>query len=368
MARRWMYSFCVALLFLTTGCLQTNVIDEVSLIRLAAYDLDDDQQLKITVSFPTFIEQGGKNVLEKGIIEASGDTVKGTKLMLNKRAQRPLVLGQIRVILFSKALAERGLEDFVDSLYRDPSVGNRVLLAIVDGQAEEILKTEIGSGEQAGVFLADLLRQNMEQNMIPSTNLHEFLFSFYSDARDPYLPLIKKSGSSVRVAGTALFKADVVHSTLSGDESFLLKLITTPTRQATQQFTLHREEGASSHVVIEKLNSELTKEVEKTEAGPIFHYNMTIDGEIIDYTGERNLDEPGVVKELQEQVEEEITRRLTDMLYQFRDDGIDPVGAGEFYRSTTRDWRPEEWKNSIYPAANFKLDVELNIVQSGAIE
>lgn len=366
MDKRWMYSLSFIIFFLT-GCLQTSIIDEVSLIRAAAYDLDDKQQLKITVTFPTFIEQGGKNVLEKGIIEASGDTAKGTKVMLNKRAQRPLVLGQIRVILFSRDLAEQGIEDFVDSLYRDPAVGNRILLAVVDGQGEEILELELGSGEQPGVFLSDLLRQNMEQNMIPSTNLHEFLFSFYSDARDPYLPLLKKTGNSVRVAGTALFKADALHSTLSGDDSFLLKLLTTPTRQATQQFTLHRE-GATSHVVIEKLNSELTKEVEKTEAGPIFHYNVTIDGEIIDYTGEMNLDEPGVVKEVQEQIEEEITRGLTDMLYQFRDDGIDPVGAGEFYRSTTRDWRPEEWKNSIYPTANFKLDVELNIVQSGAIE
>ncbi|MCM3713648.1 Ger(x)C family spore germination protein [Alkalihalobacillus oceani] len=366
MAKRWMSSVCLAVLFLT-GCLQTNVIDEVSLIRSAAYDLDDEQQLKITVSFPTFIEQGGKNVLEKGIIEASGDTAKGTKVMLNKRAQRPLVLGQIRVILFSRELAEQGIEDLVDSLYRDPSVGNRILLAVVDGRAEEVLKTELGSGEQAGVFLSDLLRQNMEQNMIPSTNLHNFLFSFYSDARDPYLPLIKKAGDTVRVAGTALFKADVVHTTLSGDDSFLLKLLTTPARQATQQFTLNGE-GATSHVVIEKLNSELKKEVEKTETGPIFRYNMTIDGEIIDYTGEMNLDEPGVVKEVQEKIEEEITRRLTDMLYQFRDEGIDPVGVGELYRSTTRDWRPEEWENSIYPAATFELDIELNVIQSGAIE
>lgn len=321
----------------------------------------------MTVSFPTFLEQGDSNILEQDVIMAEGETAKGTKIMLNRQSQKPLEYGQIRVLLFSEELAKRGLETYVDSMYRDPAVGNRILLSVVEGEAGELLKSNLGAGEQAGVFLSDLIRQNMESNTIPAMNMHEFLFSLYNDGRDPFLPMLKKRGEEIGVSGTALFAGDRLQTKLDLKDSFYLKLITTPAREANQQFQFEHE-GHTNYIVIEKIYSNLIKTVDKSGVSPLFSFLIKVDGEIIDYTGDMNLDEDETIGKIERSIEETIATRIKTLLDQFRDDGIDPVGIGELYRSTTRDWKPEQWKNELYQSSEFEVSVELDIIQSGAVE
>ena len=46
----------------------------------------------------------------------------------------------MRVVLFGKALGERGMGEIITNLQRDPNIGRDVQLAIVDGTAEEPFK------------------------------------------------------------------------------------------------------------------------------------------------------------------------------------------------------------------------------------
>ncbi|GAE28972.1 Ger(x)C family spore germination protein [Halalkalibacter hemicellulosilyticus] len=363
-------SYLVLFLLLLSACLETSIVDEVALIRIVSIDkADEEDYIKVTVNFPTFLEQGEESLLQQGSISATGQTTKGTKILLNRRSQKPLRFGQARVMLFGDELAKEGVEVYLDAMYRDPSVGNRMLIGIVKGNnAGEMLETELGVGELAGVFIPDLIQQNMDLNTIPSANMHEFLFSMYNDGRDPFAPMLKLQGNHVRIIGTALFSDQSYHSEIGLDESFILKTITSVTKQAIKQFEVKDEEGQSVYIVIEKLNSQLNKQVDKSGESPLFRFHIHIDGEMQDHSGDFNFDEPETVDNYEQKIEEKLKLQTLDMLERFRDQGIDPVGIGELYRSTTRDWNPTLWKEEIYSTANFEVNVSINIVQSGAIE
>ena len=58
---------------------------------------------------------------------------------LNAKSPHNVVVGQMRVVLFGKALGERGMGEIITNLQRDPNIGRDVQLAIVDGSAEELL-------------------------------------------------------------------------------------------------------------------------------------------------------------------------------------------------------------------------------------
>ncbi len=120
----------------------------------------------------------------------------GTRIKLEQQSQRKVELGQLRVMLLSEAFATRGVEKYLDPLYRDPTIGTRVFLAVIsDGTAENVLSTKLKTGdEQPGIYISDLIQQNIDNNAIPIMNFHLFLYGLYSDARDPYLPtlIIKK--------------------------------------------------------------------------------------------------------------------------------------------------------------------------------
>ncbi|WP_088102263.1 Ger(x)C family spore germination protein [Halalkalibacter urbisdiaboli] len=355
----------IVIVFFLAGCLQTRIIDEVAMIRSAAFD-QTDKGIKMMVSFPTFLEQGQENVLEQGVIEAESQTTKGARVLLSRQSQKPLTYGQLRVLLFSEQLAKQGIEAYVNAMYRDPSVGNRIFLCVVEGEnAGELLEANLGAGEQAGVFISELLQQNMDTNTIPATNMHEFLFSLYNDGRDPYLPVITKNGDSLSVSGTALFKRETFHSILHLEDSFLLKLMTSRTKQALQQFKLPFDQ---SFVVIENINSSKNRDISKANGVITFTINMHLNGEIVDYTGESNLEDQQVITKIEQSIKEQIETRSLELLETFRDEGIDPIGVGEKYRSTTRNWDPTEWKDTLYSQVQFNVSANVSILQSGAVE
>ncbi|MFC0472943.1 Ger(x)C family spore germination protein [Halalkalibacter kiskunsagensis] len=369
MNKQLIYS-CVVLIYtlLLTGCLETSIVDEVSMVRAASFDLEEDGKLKLTVIFPTFPDKGQEQTLEQRIIEATGETTKGTKIWLNKNAQKPILFGQVRVLLFSQALAEQGLEKYIDAMYRNPAVGNRISLGIVEGNdAGALLDVDLGIGDSAGVFLPELIEQNQDTSTLPPTNMHEFLFSLYNDGRDSYLPLIVQSDNKVFVAGTALFSGDKFHSKLNFEDSFFMKLLLDTTRQGIHEFAIQDQEQ-TSYVVIEKLNSDFKRRVDKSGDVPLFIFDVMIDGAIEDYDGQMNLDETDTLNKIQQTIEKQISNRAQELLIQFRNEGIDPVGIGEKYRSTTRNWNAEKWKNELYPSAEFEVNVDLRIIQSGAVE
>jgi spore germination protein len=353
---------------LLSGCLDTRIVDEVSIVRVASFDLDKEGKIKLTVNFPTFPEQGQEESLEQGTISASAETTKGTRINIDKHTQKPIVFGQVRALLFSQELAEQGIEKTIDTMYRDPKVGNRIFLGIIEGNdAGPLLEADIGDGQQVGVFIPDLIEHNYETGTLPQTNMHEFLFSLYNDGRDPYLPLLHYSGDKVYIVGTALFLDEKYHSKLNIDDSFILKLLSGKTKQAFKQFDVTYE-GQTSYVVIEKLNSYLDRGLDTSTGLPKFTLDITIDGAIEDYDGHMNLDENEIINEMEESIEKQISNRAKELLTQFRDGGLDPVGLGEKYRSTTRNWNSEQWRNELYPNAEFEVTVELKIIQSGAVE
>jgi spore germination protein len=354
-------------LLLLTGCLQTRIIDEIAVVRTVGFDVYGEQGLNMTVSFPTFLEQGEQNVQERDVINANAETVKGARILLNEKSQKPLEFGQLNTLLIGDELATRGVEDFIDSLYRDVSVGNRITLALVDGKASEIISGDLSGGEQTGVYLSDLIQQNMEMNTVPTTNMHEFLFSLYNDARDPFLPVLWIEDERVGIKGTALFKDDKYQRMLNNDDSFILKLMTTPTKQTSKQFHLDMEEEESI-VVLEKIFSRRKRSMDRSGSHPIYRIEIDIKGEIIDYTGEKNLEEENLVGEIEKVIEEKIAKRSKTLLEEFRDEGIDPVAVGEKYRSTTRDWQPDAWLDTIYQTVEFEVIANVEIMNSGAIE
>ncbi|ARK30260.1 Ger(x)C family spore germination protein [Halalkalibacter krulwichiae] len=370
MRKRLQCSFLILLfVVILSGCVETSVVDEVSMVRAAAFDTVEGGRIKVTANFPTFPEDGAENTLADGLLAATGDTTKGARIILNQKNQKPLVAGQLRLLLFSEELAEGGIENLIDAMYRDPSVGNRIYLAIAEGSdAGRFLESDEKSGELSGVFLPELIEHNMENNMVPETNMHQFLFSLYNDGRDAFLPLVRKTEEeNIDVWGTAVFSGDKLHTKLDHDDSFMLKMMLERTKRSTKQFSLQNDED-ETFVVIDNIHSSVSRTIHTQGEVPEFKVEIDIIGAIDDYSGDKNLDDETIIKEIETSVEETIKADSENLLNDFREKGIDPVGVGEVYRSTNRNWDAERWKNEIYPTVSFTVDVELKVVQSGAVE
>ncbi|MFB4163465.1 Ger(x)C family spore germination protein [Alteribacillus sp. JSM 102045] len=355
------------ILILITGCLDTQIIDEILLIQTVGLDKYDEEKLKYSVTFPVFLEQGEESTLNMQQLSVISETTEEARSLLNTRAQQPLRYGQIRVILFGKDVAVEGVEKYVKSFYRNPRIGSKIYLCITEGNTDEILNLKGENQQRVGMYFSDLIEQNINFENIPKTNMHLFLFDLYSDGKDAILPLIKKEGDQPQLIGTALFDFDRYVESLDLNKTYILKLLRDGSEGGTSQFVIEHE-GKKDYVVIENVFSEVKYNEKTRKPYPKYDIELKIQGEITDHTGNIDLSDPKQVAEIETSVGNQIKTEGDKLIKRFQELKIDPIGFGEKYRSKTRNWKPNEWKENIYPETKANVKVDLKILQSGAIE
>ncbi|MDE5411984.1 Ger(x)C family spore germination protein [Alkalihalobacterium chitinilyticum] len=360
---KWIILICI-ILFVLTGCVETNIIEELSLVHGMAYDEAEGDQLELTAAFPNFVEQGEESALFSQILTGIGRTTNGAIEQINMKSQRPIKLGQSRVYIFSSTIAENGIEHLADALYRNPDVPNRVQLAVSVDKAKDIFNTVDENEDRVGVYIPDLI-DHVQQLAIPPTNLHLFLYSMYNDGRDAYLPLIKGE-DELNIIGTALFDHDKYVAQINLQESYMLRYLTVRGKHGTQQHIVTHE-GGDLVVTVENITSTYRVKMENRGETPTFIYHVHVKGEITDSSERINIDDPGFIPKLEKEMKEEKVKKAEILITKFKELKIDPLGLGEQYRSRTRNWQPEKWEE-MYQDIDVEFNFNVQIIHSGAIE
>ncbi|SDH39072.1 Ger(x)C family spore germination protein [Alteribacillus bidgolensis] len=357
----------LSVLILITGCLDTQIIDEILLIQTVGIDKHEEQKLKYSVTYPFFLEQGEESTLNMEQISVISETPEEARSLLNTKAQQPLRYGQVRVIMFGKEVAEEGLEKYVKSFYRNPRVGSKIFLSLTEGKTEEILNLKGEEQQRIGMYFSDLIEQNIEFENIPETNMHLFLFDLYSDGKDAFLPLIKKVEGEPKLIGSALFDFDRYVDHIDMNQTYILKQLQDGSEGGTNQFMVEYK-GEKEYVVIDNVFTEVQYKEKKRTPYPEYDIELQIQGEITDNTGNIDLSDSNQVAIIEQSVGKQIKTESEKLIKRFQELKIDPLGFGEKYRSKTRNWKPNEWKENIYPKTKSNVKVDLEILQSGAIE
>ncbi|WP_018922190.1 Ger(x)C family spore germination protein [Salsuginibacillus kocurii] len=360
----------LGLLLVVSGCVETKVIEESSLIQASAFDKAEDGKIKHTITYPSFIDQGEESHLRVKMLSAVAETTQKTSSDMENKSQRTLRIGQLRVVLIGRELAEDGIKTILDTYYRDPMVGNRIYIAVTDEDAEESVKiATLERGERAGMYFSDLIKHNVENENMPETNLHLFVFAMFSEGKDPHLPYIGQTGERAEIEGTALFKGaeSKMVGKLDMDESFLLQKLKIGPAEGTKQF--HVDWGdIDSHVFLEDIHSETRISMDQEAPEPTFTIKITMRGIINDFDERLDLGVEGKMEKMEKSMSKQLEEEMKQLLVKLQELEVDPAGFGQQYRQAHKGWDREEFYDEIYPNLQFNFDVEVNVVQSGAVE
>lgn len=352
------YSFMFILFLcsmLLAGCVQKKIIDDVNIGTGVGIDKHGDR-LQGSVMIPVF--NPDKSV-DNFTFSAEGTVTRDIVFQMQQKSSQPIVSGSLDIALFDDEVARDGLINFLDVFLRDPSVGARVYVAVVDGKAKDIFEGDYGDRGNAR-YLAELLEQNMETGNLPYTNLHRFLFDFYQKGQDPYLPLFKKvQPDLVNLIGLALFKDEKVVDTLDENKMFYFKLMVD--NYSMGSLKIRDSHGES---FIKSIRS--SYKIKLTNRNPYeFTLKIKLEGILTEHTGLTF--ESGEVKELEKVLKKQIISESTKLLERFQKQQIDPIGLGHFAKSQTRNFDFKKWKES-YPNARFKVDADVRILEVGVVE
>ncbi|MED0940088.1 spore gernimation protein GerYC [Bacillus cereus] len=350
--------FAIIVLIFQSGCTQPNIVDTQRIIHVGGFDITKDKKFRGTILYPDYTK-GVQSTPETQSTTAG--TIETISSLLNAKSPHTIAVGQMRVALFGKSFGERGIGDIINNLQRDPNVGRDVQLALVDGSTEDLLKHIKSNGS---LYLSDLLEQNIETETIPRMALNIFLYDFYSSGCDPFLPYIQVTeDKSASIKGLAFLKKDKVAMYTDKAGSFLFKLLINPTKNGRYEVPI-RQGNHKGLIATQNLSGNSVCSLSDTGDIPKVHIRLKLNGLIKNAPDWLDLSKSESVTYVKKHVEKTLEKNLNELIKQFQEKGIDPVGIREEIRSHSRKWSMKQIQD-MYPNVDVAVKVKINIVQSG---
>ncbi|WP_010630483.1 Ger(x)C family spore germination protein [Sporolactobacillus vineae] len=358
---------CLFLLLLT-GCLPSNIIDDILMVEAEGYDYLGKGQIMGTATMPNYVESGNPGSQGAGLPSTaammryiSGVTYDGKSLVdkFQPEGQRQLKIGKIRVMLFDDKLARHGLSKQLDFRNRDPDTPRDLTLAVVEGSTREML-TAADYQTQIPVsrYIQDLIQQNSQQNY-PDSDLAQILYSYYGEYMDAFMPIIQKQGDHLALVGVAAFKKDKYVMKIDGDDVFVFKMLFQPFDQGVYDYEFAR----GKHIALRNVHTSASFKVRNgNSSSPDIYARVKISAQV------RQAFPGSISKKNADHITKLLNRHLEwearQLVHRFQTYRVDPLGLGNTVRSFTYRFDGHSWPDR-YPHARFHCRVNVNIVQTG---
>lgn len=353
---------CLAMfliMLILNGCVEKEILDDVNLITSIGFDVTEEDKIKGSAVINTYIKDQPVNDY---VITEDSNLSRDILDDMQKQSPDPLVLGKIEIVLFGEQLAKKGISGLVDTLQRDASIGERLLLAVSREEAQSVLESKF-ENQGASNYISNLIHHNMLNRDLPRTNLHLFLYQYYSKGQDPYLPYIKRNDQTggVEIDGLALFDEKKVVGNITNEQLLFFKVLADQYTKGV--YTLELPENKNSAGIKSIASS---RKLRIISLKPLkVEVKVNIEGYIHEYTGKRIT--PEVIKEVEQVFEEKMKNEINSLFTYFKELKIDPVGIGDQIRSQSREFNIKDWRERI---PELTIDVKPNVIisESGVIE
>ncbi|WP_110111614.1 Ger(x)C family spore germination protein [Bacillus sp. CGMCC 1.16541] len=360
MKKLWLLAFSVVL---ATGCADQEIIDEIQIVNSYGLDLEEDDKIRGTILYPLF--KYGQTE-EPSIIATTADTIFDIPLQLNNKSSLPVAFGQLRSVVIGESLAKKGLDDVINTVARNPDLGRTLQMAIVQGDAHEMLSSVTKKKVSDSQFISSLIEQNIRTENLPLTNFQVFLFDFFSDDRDAVLPMLKQEKDAIKLTGLALFKGDKVISKINMKETFLFKLLSSGSKHGRYVMQIKRDDH-KGEVVLQNIRARTNYDLHHEDNNSSITVNVKIDALVKEYPSWVDLTAPKNVKMLEKKLVRDIEKEGEKLIKKFQKLDIDPICFTDYARSRTRHFKKQQFKRN-YPTMDFNVKADVQLVQTGINE
>lgn len=371
------YRFYFIILFLPSlliGCVETNILDRVGLVTLVGYDVGKEERMATTSAVREVNPEFQSNV---EVVTTENSTSKGNRVKTNRKLSKKVVVGQMRVVLFGEELAKDGIRRYIDAHLENPTVSNSLYMAVTESEVAPLLEYEYQNIEDIGQHIYRLLEQNIEQENMISSTLHEVGRDLYSEGEDIFMPIIKKEEELVELSGIAIFKNDKMVSSIRPEDTFYVKLIGGNYKSGTFETILTKEEIPDDlmknkpdeiPIAFDALTSE--KELKLINKNtPEFDLNITIKTRLTEIYPDVNIGDPKTVKKLEDAISKNLSSEISRVIAYCQSLESDIFSFGDKYRSSVRNSKltKEKW-HELYKNMKVNVKVDLTILRSGVFE
>lgn len=339
------------------GCSRTRIIDKISIIHVFGFDQAENGELIGSALIPDYTSSKSSDQIEYLEVQVPNGVLFVPKL--SALTSTPIELAKIRVLVFGKSYAEKGIRNQVERFILTPQLGTNIQIVVSTHSAKETLNK---FKKEKSLTLEERIENNMVTQSLPRMNLHVFLNHFYGEGMDVYVPMLTiDEKDRVIIEGMGIFKGDKFKLHLTPPQTVLFSLILDKRSQATYKMELDEKEGKETITVRSfQSKSKWDWDHSKEKLNLRLQLRMTL----TQYPDRFNIEKPEDVMEIKKLIEARLKEEIEDLLTTFKENEVDPVGIGNIVRSQDKTWEKKSFYEK-YPTLPIHVNVNLRIIHSG---
>lgn len=393
---------------LLAGCWGYRETDETAHVLLLGLDKGKESPLSMTVLIAVprrmgggggggGVGGGGGGGGQKPIITVTVEcrTVLTGLDMVNSVIERRATMDHLKFILFSREIAEEGLDRYITPLLRYPQFRRTVFLGVCPMSCRELLEKFEPIMEANPAKYAELLMGSQKYvGFIPFSQVHHFVTDWQSKNGDPVCSLValenkgkeeggtsgteegdflagqlpRKGGNKIEFIGSAVFRGAKMVGSINGSETVILNILRGWLKET---FFAFPEPSQPGRFIIFRLGAERKPliKVTRVESGEFaVDVRVPLDAEIISNQGGVNYESPDKIPELEKALNTLLETKTLNLIRktqeEYKADIFDFGLKARRLVSTYSEWQNLDWPN-IYHQASVSVTYDVKIRRFG---
>ncbi len=366
---------CILLIVTLTGCWNRRELDTLAVVLGVGVDkLMKSGKVQITAQVvkPAEIKTQSGEVRTEAFwnVIGTGDTIFGTLRDMTNKSSRKLFFPHNQLLIFSKSIAEEGIQKYIDFFVRDPECRMNVWVLISQGMAMDILDVKSELEKIPANNIAKLIEgQAAATSQTRAVKLKDLVIGLMSKTTASTIPFIKivKDGDKkvAIISETAVFKGDKLVGSMNKIEGRGLLWVLGNVKSGIIDVEDSNNDKVSLEII--RASSKVVPEINNDKIS--IKVNINEEGNIGEQTGPENLAELREIALLEEKKAEVIKREVMVAVRKAQELDADVFGFGDAIHKKY----PEEWEeieknwDEIFKNIQVEVDVEAKLRLMGRI-
>ncbi|MED3760791.1 Ger(x)C family spore germination protein [Peribacillus frigoritolerans] len=371
--RLFMISIC---LLLITGCWDQNLMKDATLIQTITFDQTDEGEFSLGFSIPNIYRNSMDSGQETEAINSENlSTVANTpregRMKLNTEIPGNLDSSKNKLVLFGEQFAKGDIYPSLDVIWRDPRSSLSAKLAVVKGKAFDTLSIQPRVESNISQNILYLIRSTETNTIIPDESIQTLASEILDPGEDIVLPLLKigRNGTTIDVAGVALFDDRKLSGTLSQEESTLFLLLNNKQSKYarfTKYVNGNKELNMNNFISLNVDHIKRKLNVSVNDRGEVFvNLNLHLKVIVEEYPI-GNV--PNKVDQLNNKLSNTFTNNAEEVIKKLQEANCDAFGIGRRLIAFHHDTWKEKDKTNYFKDVKFKSKVDVEITQYGIVK
>lgn len=348
-----------------SGCMDRQTLRDLSVVEGMAID-ESENDITVSVQTLNLAKSGtGSEALGGNITlnsSENGSTISEAISKLSKDLSSKLFLGQNKMTVFGRDVAENGVEDNLDYFIRSAYSRPDVLLCIADGKASDILKCKENDALVPSEDIVRLLRNGERSGMGAAVTVNETLKRYASPTSDIYLPMLKAKDDVVGFQGLALFSGSKMAGVANSDETFGILMMNGKVKNAL----LNLYDEKMGNIGVNILSAKVKRSAEIKNGRVVFSVRLEMDLMLDELeNGYVSTIDNAAIKKIERLSCEEVQKICSIAYRKMKDCRCDGVKAGEYLAksdSKTYNQLKDNW-DDYFAASALETSVECKITK-----